>query len=68
MDYREECQNLFDENESLRAKLAALQSQLTEAKAQVLNDYRNDQVTRVAARYQDFLRRRANVLVAEDLR
>jgi hypothetical protein len=39
-----------------------------EAKTQVLNDYRNDQVKRVSARYQDFLRRRANVLIAKDLR
>ncbi len=39
-----------------------------EAKTQILNDYRNDQVRRVSTQYQDFLRRRANVLIAPDLR
>jgi parvulin-like peptidyl-prolyl isomerase len=39
-----------------------------EARAQILNDYRNDRVRRVTAQYQAFLRKRANVLIAKDLR
>lgn len=39
-----------------------------DAKAQVLNDYRTDQMRHMSTRYQDFLRRRANVLIARDLR
>ncbi|HXA40555.1 MAG TPA: peptidyl-prolyl cis-trans isomerase [Phenylobacterium sp.] len=39
-----------------------------EARAQVLSDYRNDKVKRTTAQYQGFLRQRANVLVAGDLR
>lgn len=39
-----------------------------EARAQVLNDYRAAQVRSATARYQGFLGKRANVLVAKDLR
>jgi parvulin-like peptidyl-prolyl isomerase len=39
-----------------------------EARAQVLADYRNDKVKRTTVQYQGFLRQRANVLVADDLR
>jgi parvulin-like peptidyl-prolyl isomerase len=39
-----------------------------EARPQVLNDYRADQVRRMTMQYQGFLRKRANVLIAEDLR
>ena len=39
-----------------------------EARAQVLSDFRNDKVTRTTTQYQGFLRERANVLIAGDLR
>jgi parvulin-like peptidyl-prolyl isomerase len=39
-----------------------------EARAQVLSDFRNDKVKRTTAQYQGFLRERANVLIAGDLR
>jgi parvulin-like peptidyl-prolyl isomerase len=39
-----------------------------EARAQVLSDFRNDKVKRTTAQYQGFLRQRANVLIAGDLR
>jgi parvulin-like peptidyl-prolyl isomerase len=39
-----------------------------EARPQVLNDYRADRVRRTTVQYQGFLRKRANVLVAQDLR
>jgi hypothetical protein len=39
-----------------------------EAQTQVLNDYRTDQVRKTTTQYQDFLRKRANILIAEDLR
>jgi hypothetical protein len=39
-----------------------------QARPQVLNDYRSDRVRRVTLQYQTFLRRRANVLIAPDLR
>jgi parvulin-like peptidyl-prolyl isomerase len=39
-----------------------------EARAQVLSDFRNDKVKRTTAQYQGFLRQRANILIAGDLR
>jgi parvulin-like peptidyl-prolyl isomerase len=39
-----------------------------EARAQVLADFRNDKIKRTTAQYQGFLRQRANVLIAGDLR
>jgi parvulin-like peptidyl-prolyl isomerase len=39
-----------------------------DARAQVLSDYRNDEVKRTTAQYEGFLRQRANVLIAGDLR
>lgn len=39
-----------------------------EARAQVLSDFRNDKVKRTTAQYQGFLRQRANIVVAGDLR
>jgi hypothetical protein len=39
-----------------------------EARGQVLSDLRNDKVKRTTAQYQGFLRQRANVLIAGDLR
>lgn len=39
-----------------------------EARAQVLNDYRTERVRRATGQYQGFLRKRANVLIAKDLR
>jgi hypothetical protein len=39
-----------------------------EARAQVLADFRNDKVKRTTTQYQGFLRERANVLIAGDLR
>jgi hypothetical protein len=37
------------------------------AQPQVLDDYRNEEIKRVMAQYNAFLRKRANVLVAGDL-
>jgi hypothetical protein len=39
-----------------------------EARAQVLSDFRNDKIKRTTTQYQGFLRERANVLIASDLR
>ena len=39
-----------------------------EVRAQVLSDFRNDKVKRTTTQYQGFLRQRANVLIAGDLR
>jgi parvulin-like peptidyl-prolyl isomerase len=39
-----------------------------EARPQVLSDFRNDKIKRSTAQYQGFLRERANILVARDLR
>jgi hypothetical protein len=38
------------------------------AKAQILGDYRHDQVQSMLIHEQDFLRRRANILIADDLK
>ncbi|MDB5475106.1 MAG: peptidyl-prolyl cis-trans isomerase [Phenylobacterium sp.] len=38
------------------------------ARPQVLSDYRSERVRRATGQYQDFLRKRANVLIAKDLR
>ncbi len=38
------------------------------ARAQVLSDYRNEAVDRLKASGESFLRKRANVLIADDLR
>lgn len=38
------------------------------ARPQVLQDYRSERVQRATVQYQGFLRRRANLLVAKDLR
>ncbi|MDB5418978.1 MAG: peptidyl-prolyl cis-trans isomerase [Phenylobacterium sp.] len=40
----------------------------TQAKPQVLSDYRAERVQRTTAQYKGFLRKRANVLIAQDLR
>jgi hypothetical protein len=38
------------------------------ARPQVLNDYRTDRVRQTTVQYQGFLRKRANVLIAQDIR
>jgi hypothetical protein len=38
------------------------------ARPQVLNDYRNDAIDRLKAGDESFLRKRANVRIADDLR
>jgi hypothetical protein len=39
-----------------------------ESKVQVLNDFRNDAIGRLRTEDETFLRKRANILIAEDLR
>ncbi len=48
--------------------VAPVPTDFAAARDQVLNDYRNDAIKRVTAQDETFLRKRANILVAKDLR